>query len=190
MKAFKAFIKSFAVPQRSVKIKFYHEFFSLSGIGMRRVKWRKINSFLLTALNSLQVFSDRYVECNPGKVTDNPDAILLLAFALAMLNTDLHNQNVKCRMTIEDFIKNLRGADNGNTWMNTCWPTCTPEFKKYIRMFVLRIGHIFVLFFLLPFDNNWGRQFGISKTQVVFVNWTLVFRVRWWVVSQRESEWH
>ena len=114
MKAFKAFIKSFAVPQRSVKIKFYHEFFSLSGIGMRRVKWRKINSFLLTALNSLQVFSDRYVECNPGKVTDNPDTILLLAFALAMLNTDLHNQNVKRRMTVEDFIKNLRGADNGN----------------------------------------------------------------------------
>lgn len=69
---------------------------------------------MLTALNSLQVFSDRYVECNPGKVTDNPDTILLLAFALAMLNTDLHNQNVKRRMTVEDFIKNLRGADNGN----------------------------------------------------------------------------
>ena len=54
------------------------------------------------------------MECNPGRVADNPDTILLLAFALAMLNTDLHNQNVKRRMTPEDFMKNLRGTDNGN----------------------------------------------------------------------------
>lgn len=31
-----------------------------------------------------------------------------------MLNTDLHNQNVKRRMTPEEFMKNLRGTDNGN----------------------------------------------------------------------------
>ena len=38
MKALKAFIKSFEVPQRSVKIKILVNFFFLSGIGTLRVK--------------------------------------------------------------------------------------------------------------------------------------------------------
>ena len=38
MKAFKAFIKPFEVPQRSVKIKIYVYFFFLSGIETLRVK--------------------------------------------------------------------------------------------------------------------------------------------------------
>ena len=54
------------------------------------------------------------MECNPGYISDNADTILLLSFALAMLNTDLHNQNVKQRMTMNDFLKNLRGTDKGN----------------------------------------------------------------------------
>jgi len=74
----------------------------------------KLTGEAQTVEKFLQVFSDRYVECNPGRVSDNPDTILLLAFALAMLNTDLHNQNVKRRMSPEDFMKNLRGTDNGN----------------------------------------------------------------------------
>ena len=37
------------------------------------------------------------------------DAILILAFAIVMLNTDLHSPNVKRRMTEMDFINNLRG---------------------------------------------------------------------------------
>ena len=38
MKAFKAFIKPFEAPQRSVKIKIYLNFLSSSGIGTGRVK--------------------------------------------------------------------------------------------------------------------------------------------------------
>ena len=38
MKAFKVFIKPFEAPQRSAKIKLYVNFFSSSGIGMRRLK--------------------------------------------------------------------------------------------------------------------------------------------------------
>ena len=38
MKAFKAFIKSFETPQRSVKIKIELNFFSSSGVGAGRVK--------------------------------------------------------------------------------------------------------------------------------------------------------
>ena len=38
MKVFKALVKHFKAPQRSVKIKIYVKFFSLFGIGRRRVK--------------------------------------------------------------------------------------------------------------------------------------------------------
>ena len=38
------------------------------------------------------------------------DTILILAFAIVMLNTDLHSPNVKRRMTDIDFINNLKGT--------------------------------------------------------------------------------
>ena len=40
MKAFKAFVKPFEAPQRSMKIKISVNFFSLSGIGAERVKMK------------------------------------------------------------------------------------------------------------------------------------------------------
>lgn len=47
--------------------------------------------------------------CNPSSEEGAVDAILILAFAIVMLNTDLHSPNVKRRMTEMDFINNLRG---------------------------------------------------------------------------------
>ncbi|CAL1542852.1 unnamed protein product [Lymnaea stagnalis] len=65
----------------------------------------------------MEAFADRYCECNPDQVKNfkTPDTIFLLAFAIIMLNTDLHNPSVKAerKMKLEDFIKNLRGIDDG-----------------------------------------------------------------------------
>jgi len=51
--------------------------------------------------------------CNPDQVKKfkTADTIFLLAFAIIMLNTDLHNDSIKQerKMKLEDFIKNLRG---------------------------------------------------------------------------------
>ena len=57
-----------------------------------------------------QEFSSAYVDANPDKVSENPDTILVLAFAIIMLNTDLHSPNVKRKMSKEQFIRNLRGT--------------------------------------------------------------------------------
>ena len=39
------------------------------------------------------------------------EMVFLLAFAIIMLNTDLHNSNIKPdrKMKVNDFIRNLRG---------------------------------------------------------------------------------
>jgi Sec7-like guanine-nucleotide exchange factor len=41
----------------------------------------------------------------------SPYTVVVLAFAIMMLNTDLHTPNLKPerRMKLKDFIKNLRG---------------------------------------------------------------------------------
>ncbi|CAG9816488.1 unnamed protein product [Phaedon cochleariae] len=64
----------------------------------------------------MEVFSQRHCQCNVDIVARlrSPDTIFVLAFAIIMLNTDLHTPNIKPerRMRIEDFIKNLRGIDD------------------------------------------------------------------------------
>lgn len=66
----------------------------------------------------VETFSQRYCTCNPklAESLKNPDAIFILAFAIIMLNTDLHSPNMKRekRMTEDDFVKNLRGVDGGD----------------------------------------------------------------------------
>uniref|UniRef100_A0A8C1UCY0 IQ motif and Sec7 domain ArfGEF 1 n=1 Tax=Cyprinus carpio TaxID=7962 RepID=A0A8C1UCY0_CYPCA len=65
----------------------------------------------------IEAFSQRYCICNPDVVRQfrNPDTIFILAFAIILLNTDMYSPNVKPerKMKLEDFVKNLRGVDDG-----------------------------------------------------------------------------
>ncbi|XP_069171055.1 IQ motif and SEC7 domain-containing protein 1 isoform X12 [Procambarus clarkii] len=65
----------------------------------------------------MQVFAQRYCQCNRDIVAKlrDPETIFVLAFAIIMLNTDLHTASMKQekRMKIDDFVKNLRGIDDG-----------------------------------------------------------------------------
>lgn len=62
----------------------------------------------------MQVFAQRYCQCNRDIVAKlrDPETMFVLAFAIIMLNTDLHTASMKQekRMKLEDFIKNLRGG--------------------------------------------------------------------------------
>lgn len=58
----------------------------------------------------METFADRYKECNPNDVLSR-DSIFILAFAIIMLNTDLHKlTNIKHRMTPEQWLTNLKGV--------------------------------------------------------------------------------
>lgn len=69
----------------------------------------------------IEVFSERYWECNnsfidkrvdldESSIINNKDDVFILSFAIIMLNTDLHMPNNKRCMTVDQWIKNLRGA--------------------------------------------------------------------------------
>jgi len=66
----------------------------------------------------MESFAGRYTACNADVVGQfhSRDTVFLLAFAIVMLNTDRHNRNVRSsrKMTLPDFVKNLRGVDGGS----------------------------------------------------------------------------
>ena len=60
----------------------------------------------------LEAFSERYYEQSP-QILANKDAALLLSYSIILLNTDLHNVQVKKKMTEEGFIRNNRLINGG-----------------------------------------------------------------------------
>lgn len=81
----------------------------------------------------VEAFNNRYVECQDAdsnhseegdeeKVLPDADSMYVLSFSLIMLNTDLHNPNVKKPMSLEDYQRNLRGCYKGKdfpVWYTT-----------------------------------------------------------------------
>uniref|UniRef100_S4R8D4 SEC7 domain-containing protein n=1 Tax=Petromyzon marinus TaxID=7757 RepID=S4R8D4_PETMA len=65
----------------------------------------------------VEVFSRRYCACNPAVVSAlcSEDTVFVLAFAIVLLNTDMYSPSVRHdrKMRLDDFIKNLRGVDDG-----------------------------------------------------------------------------
>lgn len=65
---------------------------------------QKIDRFMLK-------FAERFTVQNPD-VFNNADAAYVLAYSVILLNTDLHNNQVKKRMSLGEFIKNNRGIND------------------------------------------------------------------------------
>ncbi|KAL0947345.1 hypothetical protein HGRIS_013462 [Hohenbuehelia grisea] len=58
-----------------------------------------------------ETFASIYFASEPAEVKSE-DAVYVLAFSVIMLNTDLHNPQVRKRMTIDDYRKNLKGVND------------------------------------------------------------------------------
>ncbi|KAI9492851.1 hypothetical protein BDB00DRAFT_826694 [Zychaea mexicana] len=83
---------------------------------------QKIDRFMLK-------FAERYVHFNPN-VFANAETAYVLAYSVIMLNTDLHSPHVKRRMTLNDFIKNNRGIDDGSDISTELLETCFEEIQN------------------------------------------------------------
>ena len=58
----------------------------------------------------MNVFAAHYCDQNPGTFSDC-DTVYILSFAIIMLNTALHNNNVKVKITEEQFLAQNKGID-------------------------------------------------------------------------------
>lgn len=69
----------------------------------------------------VELFAERYVSCQDQStlktdeevVRPDRDSVFILSYSIIMLNTDLHNPQVKQQMLLEDYKRNLRGVYNG-----------------------------------------------------------------------------
>ncbi|XP_008304376.1 cytohesin-2-like [Stegastes partitus] len=60
----------------------------------------------------MEAFATRYCDCNPG-VFQSTDTCYILSFAIIMLNTSLHNPNVKDKPSLQRFVSMNRAINNG-----------------------------------------------------------------------------
>ncbi|XP_030066120.1 cytohesin-4 isoform X1 [Microcaecilia unicolor] len=60
----------------------------------------------------MEAFATRYCQCNPG-VFQSTDTCYVLSFSVIMLNTSLHNPNVKDKPPLQRFISMNRGINDG-----------------------------------------------------------------------------
>ncbi|KAI9270638.1 hypothetical protein BDA99DRAFT_546097 [Phascolomyces articulosus] len=56
-------------------------------------------------------FAEVFYESKPPQIA-NPEAAQLLAYSIILLNTDQHNPQIRRRMTLEDYMRNLRGVND------------------------------------------------------------------------------
>ena len=84
-----------------------------SGRARRRGLTRRLPGESQKIDRLVEAFSQCYYEDNPHMFR-NQDSIYVLAYATIMLNSDAHNPHVGSKMTLNDFIQNNRGMDDGH----------------------------------------------------------------------------
>lgn len=60
----------------------------------------------------METFSKSLFDQNPDGPFANADTAFILSFSIIMLNTDLHNDQIAKKMTLEEFIRNNRGIND------------------------------------------------------------------------------
>ncbi|KAI1946887.1 GDP/GTP exchange factor for ARF [Ophidiomyces ophidiicola] len=101
----------------------FMELFEFAGVGIVEALRNVLGSFRLPGEAPLiqrivTIFAEKYLAGGKPKEAVDADSLFILTYATIMLNTDLHNPNVKPqnRMTVEGFTKNLSGVNAGGNF--------------------------------------------------------------------------
>ncbi|KAK4697919.1 golgi-specific brefeldin A-resistance guanine nucleotide exchange factor 1, partial [Phenoliferia sp. Uapishka_3] len=70
-----------------------------------------------------ETFAEVYFATNPPEIKSQ-DAVYVLSYSIIMLNTDLHSPQVRARMDIAAYSRNLRGVNDGTDF--------SPEYLKSV----------------------------------------------------------
>lgn len=100
-------------------------------------------------------FSKVYFVCQTNEVFKNDDAVHILAYSIIMLNTDLHKPEIKNKMTLEQFIRNNRGINNGEDFPKEM----LEQIYHNIKQQPMRIGDT-----ISEQTNRWIQLNQMSKT--------------------------
>eukprot|EP00299_Pterocystis_sp_00344_P011465 c5355_g1_i1.p1 GENE.c5355_g1_i1~~c5355_g1_i1.p1 ORF type:complete len:362 (+),score=73.33 c5355_g1_i1:37-1122(+) len=126
----------------------------------------------------LEAFSEHYAFCNCDTPLKDADTAMALAFALIMLNTDLHNPEIKTKMTREQFVSNFDGVEERRRLPKAVLTHAydrikqkelklTPETSDHLTLF-LRSDHQGWLSKLGGRQKTQKRRWFILKSNVLF----------------------
>ncbi|EPS59939.1 hypothetical protein M569_14862, partial [Genlisea aurea] len=102
-----------------IVLKEFTDTFEFSGMILDTALRTYLESFRLPGESQkiqriLEAFSERFYDQQSSDLFVSKDAIMILCYSIIMLNTDLHNPQVKKKMTEEDFIRNNRSINGGS----------------------------------------------------------------------------
>ncbi|CAA7267940.1 unnamed protein product [Cyclocybe aegerita] len=86
-----------------------------------------------------ETFAAIYFASGPAEIKSE-DATHVLAYSIIMLNTDQHNPQIRKRMTIDDYKRNLRGVNDGSDFSSEFLQNIYDSIRK--REIVMPEEHI------------------------------------------------
>lgn len=122
----------------------------------------------------MEAFAKRYCDCNTG-VFSKVDTCYILAFAVIMLNTSLHNPNVKDKPTVDQFVSMNRGIDDGADMPRPLLVSIYDSIKKEQFKIPEDDGNDLVHTFFNPDKEGWLWKQGSSR----YRNW----KRRWFILN-------
>ena len=115
-----------AKPSNTELLKKFIDLFDFAGLRVDEAIRLLLKAFRLPGESQqieriVELFAEKYVSGQPPAneenseevVTPDRDSVFVLSYSIIMLNTDLHNPQVKQQMLLEDYKRNLRGVYNG-----------------------------------------------------------------------------
>ncbi|SPO48579.1 probable SEC7 - component of non-clathrin vesicle coat [Moesziomyces antarcticus] len=106
-------------PESNAIMHAFVDMMNFEGLGFTDALRRFLQAFRLPGESQkidryMLKFAERFVHGNPTAFA-NADTAYVFAYSVIMLNTDAHNPQVKHRMTLNDFVKNNSGIDDGKS---------------------------------------------------------------------------
>lgn len=123
----------------------------------------------------MEKFAMRYCQQNPG-VFEDADTCFVLSFAIIMLNTSLHNPSVKDKPTLEKFITQNRGINNGKDLPRELLESLYESIKQEPFKIPEEDGHDLMLTFFNPDREGW-----LWKQGSRYKNW----KRRWFILNDK-----
>ncbi|TFY68249.1 hypothetical protein EVG20_g3640 [Dentipellis fragilis] len=104
-------------PENLDVLKCFMELFDFKGKPIAEAMRELLETFRLPGESQqiariTETFAEVYFASGPEEIKSQ-DAVYVLAYSVIMLNTDQHNPQIRKRMSIEDYARNLRGVNDG-----------------------------------------------------------------------------